>query len=73
MKDETAQLNELLSYCRSAQKGYHTAADQVDDPILQSRFEKYGLQHGEFAYELEQQLLILGEQPENQANITAEA
>jgi uncharacterized protein (TIGR02284 family) len=73
MKNENTRLNELLSYCRSAQKGYETAAEQVDDPVLTALFKKYSSQHGEFAYELEQQLLIQGEDPSKAANIVAGA
>lgn len=73
MKDETSKLNELRSYCRSAEKGYNTAAEQVDDPILRALFEKYGRRHGEFAYDISQQLLVQGDKPENQTNIAAGA
>lgn len=73
MKDETTKLNELRSYCQSAQKGYDTAAEQVDDPILRALFEKYSRRHGEFAYDISQQLLVQGEDPENQPNIAAGA
>ena len=63
MEEEISQLNELLKSSREAALGYQTASEQVDSEQLQKMLLNYGKQRQDFAYNLEQQIRILGGRP----------
>lgn len=71
MTEEINQLNELLHLCRNAEKGYQTAAQQVEDPSINTTLSNYSRQRNEFAYELEQQIRIQGGDPQPKTDLTA--
>lgn len=73
MQEEIDQLNELLTLCRNAEKGYQTAAQQVAAPAIKHILEQYSQQRNEFAYKLEQQIRIAGGEPKEHGNVAANA
>jgi uncharacterized protein (TIGR02284 family) len=73
MTEEINQLNELLHLCRNAEKGYQTAARQVEDHSVANKLSDYSRQRNAFAYELEQQIRIHGGDPEIKDDLTAGA
>ncbi|PHN05050.1 ferritin-like domain-containing protein [Flavilitoribacter nigricans] len=73
MQEEIEQLNELLQLCRSAEKGYQTAAEQVEDAQTRNTLAALSKQRNEFAYKLDQQIRIQGGEPVEEANIIASA
>lgn len=73
MQEEIIQLNKLLSLCRNAERGYKIAAQQANDPDLETVLNDYSKQRNEFAYELSQQILIQGENPKERSGLMAGA
>lgn len=71
--EELDKLNEMLVACRNADKGYATAAQQVDDSQLKFLFESYHRQRQTFAYDLEQHIRTMGGDPKEKTSLAADA
>lgn len=64
------QLNRLIETCRDGEKGYHQAAQGVENPELVELFENYSRQRGRFVAELEAEVRRLGGDPEKSGSVT---
>ena len=68
--DDVARvLNELLETVRDGENGFRTAANGVDDAELKRLFLSLSTQRGEFAAELESEILRLGKEPAERGHI----
>ncbi|MEX0928316.1 MAG: PA2169 family four-helix-bundle protein [Balneolales bacterium] len=66
-----ATLNRLIETCKDGQEGYRTASEDVEDTNLKSLFSSFSLQRSEFAGELQDVLVNLGEsRPEDESSYT---
>jgi uncharacterized protein (TIGR02284 family) len=63
--DVASTLNGLLETLRDGENGFRSAAGAVNEPELKRLFLSLGGQRGEFAAELESELLRLGKDPTN--------
>lgn len=62
-------VNRLIETCRDGQEGYRTASEDIEDTNLNSLFNSYSLQRSEFAGELQDSLINLGEaNPEDKSS-----
>jgi uncharacterized protein (TIGR02284 family) len=61
--DVARVLNELLETVRDGENGFRSAANGVDDAELKRLFLSLSTQRGEFAAELESEILRLGKEP----------
>ena len=68
-KDTAGHLNTLIHTCRDGEKGFHLAADAVDDSHLRSLFRDLAVQRGQFAVELENEVVRLGEVPATEGTV----
>jgi uncharacterized protein (TIGR02284 family) len=57
-------LNNLIETCRDGQNGFKEAAENVKNPELKAFFNQVMLERSQFAGELEQEVLRLGDDPE---------
>ncbi len=64
-------LNELIDVCKDGEAGFREAAQGVDNSNLKTLFNKYSSQRGEFARELQNQVVMLGELPEQTGTVRA--
>jgi uncharacterized protein (TIGR02284 family) len=67
--DVADTLNGLLETLRDGENGFRTAADAVDEPELKRLFLSLSSQRGEFASELEAELLRLGKDPADRGHV----
>jgi uncharacterized protein (TIGR02284 family) len=65
-------LNDLIETCRDGQEGYKEAAENAKSPDLKTFFKEKGLERGRCVTELQQQVRVLGGDPE-EAGSTAGA
>lgn len=59
-EEAIATLNELIEICEDGEKGFHAAAEGVQNAQLKIVFEQYAAQRESFATELQQQVTSLG-------------
>jgi uncharacterized protein (TIGR02284 family) len=69
--DVASMLNGLLETLRDGESGFRSAAGGVDDPELKRLFLSLSRQRGEFAAELESEILRLGKNPADHGHIAA--
>lgn len=67
--DVASTLNGLIETLRDGEQGFRTAADGVEDPELKRLFLSLSAQRGEFAGQLEPELLRLGKEPSEHGHI----
>ena len=67
--DVADTLNGLLETLRDGENGFRTAAAAVDDAELKRLFLSLSSQRGEFAAEIEAELLRLGKDPSDRGHI----
>jgi uncharacterized protein (TIGR02284 family) len=67
--DVASTLNGLLETLRDGENGFRSAADSVDDPELKRLFLSLSTQRGEFAAELESEILRLGKDPADHGHV----
>ncbi|PYS41357.1 MAG: hypothetical protein DMG14_07765 [Acidobacteria bacterium] len=48
-------LNDIETY-RDTEKGFQTAAEHINDPVLKKLFNEYSVQRAQFASELESEV-----------------
>ena len=53
-------MEKLIETCRDGQKGFLEAAEHVKDPQLKAFFNEHSLERGQFAGDLENELVHLG-------------
>ncbi|MEX0684681.1 MAG: PA2169 family four-helix-bundle protein [Balneolales bacterium] len=64
-------ISRLIETCKDGQEGFRTASEDVEDSNLKSLFSSYSLQRSEFAGELQDVLLNMGEKnPEDKSSYT---
>jgi uncharacterized protein (TIGR02284 family) len=66
-------LNGLLETVRDGENGFRTAANGVDDAELKRLFLSLSTQRGEFAAELESEILRLGKEPAEHGHVVGAA
>jgi len=64
-------LNNLIETCKDGQNGFRTAAEGVKNSELISLFNTYSKQRGQFASELQNEVRLLGGDPENMGSTAA--
>jgi uncharacterized protein (TIGR02284 family) len=69
--DISSTLNQLIQTCKDGELGFQVAAGAVDDLNLQRLLESYSQQRGEFAAELQAEVLRLAEDPARRGHATA--
>lgn len=57
-------LNDLIETCRDGQNGFKEAADNAKSPELKEFFNRVSLERSQFVGDLQQQIHILGGDPE---------
>jgi uncharacterized protein (TIGR02284 family) len=68
--DTISILNRLIETLKDGQHGFHVAAQDVKDSGLKTLFEKFSLQRSQFAGELQQEAVRLGEkEPEETSSV----
>lgn len=72
LKDTIKTLNDLTETLKDGQYGYRHASENVQDAELKSLFASYSLQRSNFAGELQNELIRLGEpEPEEGSTVTS--
>lgn len=72
LKDTINTLNGLVETLKDGQHGYRVASEDVKDPELKSLFASYSLQRSNFAGELQNELIRLGESsPDEDSTVTS--
>jgi uncharacterized protein (TIGR02284 family) len=69
IKDVASYLNSLVQICRDGEKGFEWAAQNVQDAQLRTLFRDLAAQRGQFAVELENEVVRLGEVPETEGSM----
>lgn len=64
-KNALKAINSLLETVKDGQKGYQTAADNVDNPQLKSELTRFSQQRADFRNELERCIKQFGGSPED--------
>jgi len=60
-----SRLNDLIETCRDGQQGFKEASENAKSPELKELFNRVGLERSQFVGELQQQIHLLGGDPEN--------
>jgi uncharacterized protein (TIGR02284 family) len=60
-----SHLNDLIETCRDGQQGFKEAAENAKSPELKEFFNRVGLERSQFVGDLQQQIHLLGGDPEN--------
>ena len=60
-----SHLNNLIETCRDGQQGFKEAAENAKSPELKEFFNKVSLERSQFVGDLQQQIHLLGGDPEN--------
>lgn len=68
-KDVAGHLNTLIHTCRDGEKGFRAASEAVEDSHLCSLFRDFATQRGQFAIELENEVVRLGEVPATEGSM----
>ena len=69
-QDTTSTLNDVIQTLKDGQKGFQTAAEDIESSELKSLFSEYSLQRSKFAGELQELERSLGEsEPEDEGSI----
>ncbi len=72
LKDTMNTLNGLVETLKDGQHGYRVASEDVKDAELKSLFASYSLQRSNFAGELQNELIRLGESsPDEDSTVTS--
>lgn len=69
--DTISILNGLIETLKDGQHGFHVAAGDVKSPELKTLFEKFSLQRSQFAGELQQEAIRLGEKEPEETSSAA--
>ncbi|WP_378179014.1 PA2169 family four-helix-bundle protein [Aquimarina sp. SS2-1] len=69
----TKRLNDLLEKNYDAEKGYQTAANNVNNSALKNYFESRAKERYDFGHELKNEIKLYGETPEKGTSFTADA
>jgi len=64
-------VNKLIETCRDGQNGFQTAAENINDPVLQSELTQYSEQRRQFALDLKNALIEAGETPSDGGSAAA--
>lgn len=64
----TDRLNELIQVCRDGERGFETAANDVQNSELETMFRGYAKQRAGFARELQAEVERLGGKPSDSAH-----
>jgi uncharacterized protein (TIGR02284 family) len=65
-------IEKLIETCRDGQNGFREAAEHVKDPQLKKIFDQNSLERGQFAGELENELIRMGKHdPDRKGSATA--
>ncbi|MBK0402845.1 PA2169 family four-helix-bundle protein [Adhaeribacter sp. BT258] len=62
-------INDLVETCKDGEKGYKTAAENVDNPQLKSELMRFAQQRADFRSELEGHVRSFGASPEDTSSI----
>ncbi|MEX0772150.1 MAG: PA2169 family four-helix-bundle protein [Balneolales bacterium] len=66
-----ATLNRLIETCKDGQEGFRTASEDIEDTSLKTLFSSFAQQRAEFAGELQDALVNIGEaKPEDKSSYT---
>ena len=72
LKDTIKTLNGVIETLKDGQHGYRVASEDVKDAEMKSLFASYSLQRSNFAGELQNELIRLGEpEPEEGSTVTS--
>jgi uncharacterized protein (TIGR02284 family) len=69
-KEFVSTLNDLIETCRDAEQGFRKAAENVTRTDLQTLFNQYAQQRGEFASELQVEVSRIGGAPEKSGSVS---
>ena len=64
-------LNNLIETCKDGEDGFRAAADGVKDSNLRTLFLTYSQQRAQFAAELQNEVRLLGGDPEQRCSVAA--
>ena len=64
-------LNDLIETCRDGQNGFKEAAENIKDADLKSFFNQVSLERAQLVGELQQEVRVLGGDPENSGSTAA--
>ncbi len=75
MDDQTAisTLNNLIETCKDGEQGFRTAAESLKDQQAKSLFLQYSEQRAQMARELQQEVRVLGGDPEKAGSVAGSA
>lgn len=73
LKDTINTLNGLIETLKDGQHGYRVASEDVKDTELKSLFASYSLQRSNFAGELQNELIRLGESSPDEGSTVSSA
>lgn len=73
LKDTISTLNDLVETLKDGQHGYRLASEDVKDAELKSLFASYSLQRSNFAGELVNELIRLGESDAEESSTVTSA
>jgi uncharacterized protein (TIGR02284 family) len=68
-EDTIAELNGLIETCKNGELGYRGAAADVRNTELESVFNEYSKQRGQFAHSLQAEVERLGGKPEQSGSL----
>ncbi|MCE6983910.1 PA2169 family four-helix-bundle protein, partial [Pseudomonas frederiksbergensis] len=71
-KEVVSVLNELIEFSKDGEKGFKTSAEDVKNPELKSYFIQRSGECGSAAVELQQQVRILGGDPETSTSVSGD-
>jgi uncharacterized protein (TIGR02284 family) len=69
-KDVISVLNNLIETCKDGEQGFKTAAENVKDSALKSKFLDYSRQRSQMSSELQAEVRQLGGDPERSGSIS---
>ena len=72
-KDALKAINDLVETCKDGEKGFKTAAENVDNPQIKSELIRFAQQRADFRSELETCARQLGGSVENTNSVTGAA
>ena len=69
VKQTALELNHLIHICRDGEEGFRLASETVEDLQLKVLFAEYARQRGDFAQQLQDEVVRLGEEPTSDGTI----
>lgn len=72
-KNAISTLNKLIETTKDGEQGFRTAAEAVKDPQTKALFQEYSRQRAQMARELQDEVRVLGGDPEKAGSVSGSA